>query len=200
MLEGKSDSSGTWAQYKSGAEQFICSCIQKGNNNNVKKTPGGLLWFLPWNNLQYTATASFVATVYSKYLTSAHSSLQCPGGLVQPSDLTALARSQVDYILGENPKGISYMVGFGSNYTNQPHHRGASIISIKKDARPVTCQGGFALWFNKDAPNPNVLDGAVVGGPDENDAYTDSRSNFQQAEPASVTPAPLVGIFASLAS
>ncbi|KAK3195292.1 hypothetical protein Dsin_026602 [Dipteronia sinensis] len=124
-----------WGQYKSEAEQFICSCIQKGNNS-FKKTAGGLLWCLPWNNLQYSATASLVSAVYSKYLTDAKASLQCPGGVVQPSDLISLARSQADYVLGQNPKGMSYMVGFGLNYPTQAHHRGASIVSIKKDPKP----------------------------------------------------------------
>ncbi|KAI9180253.1 hypothetical protein LWI28_002848 [Acer negundo] len=173
VLEGKYEGSGIWGQYKSQAEQFICSCIQKGNNN-FKKTAGGLLWFLPWNNLQYSATASLVSAIYSKYLTDAKASLQCPGGAVQPSDLINLARSQADYVLGQNPKGMSYMVGFGSDYPTQAHHRGASIVSIKRDPNEVTCQDGMETWFKKDAPNPNVLDGAIVGGPDQNDGYVDS--------------------------
>ncbi|KAE8038507.1 hypothetical protein FH972_011009 [Carpinus fangiana] len=191
--------SNTWEQYKKQAEQFICSCLEKGNSN-VRKSPGGLLWFQPWNNLQYTATATFIATVYSKYLIKANNaSVQCLGGIVQPSELIAFAQSQVDYILGKNPKKMSYMVGFGSNYVQQAHHRGASIESIKKNNKAVTCKGGFDLYFNRAEPNPNVLDGAVVGGPDENDGYTDSRSNFQQAEPATVNTAPLVGVLAHLA-
>lgn len=91
------------------------------------------------------------------------------------------------------------MVGFGAIYPTEIHHRGASIVSIKKDPRPVSCQDGFTNWFNKNEANPNVLDGAVVGGPDANDQYTDSRSNFQMAEPATVTVAPLVGVLAFLA-
>ncbi|PRQ60954.1 putative cellulase [Rosa chinensis] len=180
------------------AEQFICSCIQKGNSN-VKKTPGGLLWFLPFNNLQYTTTATLIATVYSEYLSPKRASIQCSGGIVQSSALLDLARSQVDYILGSNPNGMSYMVGFGSKYPTQVHHRGASIVSIKKDPSPVACQAGFDAWFNMNAPNPNVLDGAIVGGPNDSDGYTDSRSNFQMAEAATVNTAPLVGVLAKLA-
>ncbi|KAJ0099279.1 hypothetical protein Patl1_21054 [Pistacia atlantica] len=187
---------GKWAEYKSQAEQFICSCVQNGD---VKKTSGGLLWFMPWNNLQYTATATFITTVYSKYLKAANSTLKCPSGNVQPTDLMALTRVQADYILGKNPMGMSYMVGFGSKYPTQPHHRGASIVSIKKDHTPVSCKGGFDSWFNKNGPNPNVLEGAIVGGPDEDDKFSDSRSNYQLSETTTVTPAPLVGVFASLA-
>ncbi|XP_024952294.2 LOW QUALITY PROTEIN: endoglucanase 12-like, partial [Citrus sinensis] len=206
----RSSSTGTLLlpQYKSQAEQFIWSCVQEGNNNNnLQKTPGGLLWFQPWIKLQYAATATFVVTVCSNYLTAAHASIQCSGGLVQPSDLMDLARSQADYILRKNPKEMSYTVGFGANYPTQPNHRGASIVSIKRqDSTPVARQGGFDLWFNSKAPNPNVLDGAVVGGPDENDGYTDSRGNFQFAKPCHLLlhqhqhPLVVVGVSASLAS
>ena len=90
------------------------------------------------------------------------------------------------------------MVGYDRNYPQQIHHRGASIVSIKQDATPVTCHGGYDIWFNKNAPNPNVLEGAVVG-PDRDDNYIDSRNNFQLAEPTTVTNAPLVGVLAYLA-
>lgn len=106
----------------------------------------------------------------------------------------------MDYILGENPRKMSYMVGFGTNYPQKVHHRGASIVSIKKDKSPVGCHEGFVKWFYKNAPNPNVLDGAIVGGPDISDYYNDSRSNFQQAEAATANSAPLVGVLAKLAS
>lgn len=100
--------------------------------------------------------------------------------------------------MGSNPRNMSYMVGFGTNSPKQIHHRGASIISVKEDPTPVSCKGGFDAWFNKNAPNPNVLDGAIVN-PDENDGYTDFRSNYQFAEPTTVTNAPLVGVFAHFA-
>ncbi|KAI4371882.1 hypothetical protein MLD38_010179 [Melastoma candidum] len=76
MTKGKV-ASGVLYSYKSDAEQFICNCIQKGNNN-VRKTPSGLLWFQEWNNLQYTGTVAFIAAVYAQYLTSKNASIQCP--------------------------------------------------------------------------------------------------------------------------
>lgn len=104
---------GKIAEYKSVAEQFICNCAQKGFNN-VKKTPGGLLWFLPWNNLQYTATASFVLATYAKYIEAAQASIQCPDGCVlQASDLLDLARAQVRRAAGNqlsNSVILSFLV------------------------------------------------------------------------------------------
>ena len=40
---------------------------------------------------------------------------------------------------------------------------------------PATCD-----WYDHDKPDPNpqVLNGALVGGPDQNDYYEDVRSNF----------------------
>ena len=73
-------------------------------------------------------------------------------------------------------------------------------MSIKKDPTPVGCKDGFDLWFNKGQPNPNVLVGAIVGGPDRNDNYADQRSDYQEAEPATANTAPLVGVLARIAS
>ncbi|XP_047979270.1 endoglucanase 12-like [Salvia hispanica] len=185
-------------EMKNNGEQFLCNCIQKGSFN-VPRTYAGLLWFQEWNNLHYVATASFLAAAYAETLANTRSTIQCPHGPVSSYDLVTFARSQVDYILGLNPKGMSYMVGFGTNYPKRVHHRGASIVSIKKDPRPVSCQGGFEEWFHKNADNPNVVYGAVVGGPNRNDEYNDKRENYQQAEPATANVAPLVGVLASLA-
>ncbi|CAK9172116.1 unnamed protein product [Ilex paraguariensis] len=189
-LNGKYDEYGNFAEYKNQAEQYICNCIGKGSNN-VQRTPSGLLWWQPWNNLQYVSTAVFVTTTYADYLGASSSTLHCQVGEVSPHNLINFVRSQVDHILGSNPKGMSYMVGFGQNYPRKVHHRGASIVSINQDSSPVSCKGGYEVWFNKEAPNPNVLEGAIVGGPDQGDNFSDSRSNYQQAEPATANSAPL---------
>ncbi|KAK4489277.1 hypothetical protein RD792_005080 [Penstemon davidsonii] len=197
LLEGKVNRNLGQAKYS--AEQFICNCIGKGNGN-VKRTNGGLLWFDQWNNLQYVTSASFIISAYSDILAEHKTyGIQCASGFVWRDDLIRFVQSQVDYILGANPKRMSYMVGWGYNYPKQVHHRGASIISIKKSRAPVSCQGGFSQWFNRNAPNPNILEGAIVGGPDQSDQYRDSRNNFQQAEPAIANNAPFVGVLARLA-
>ena len=38
--------------------------------------------------------------------------------------------------------------------------------------------------FNSPDPNPQVLTGALVGGPDENDSYVDDRSDYVKNEVA----------------
>ena len=56
------------------------------------------------------------------------------------------------------------MVGFTANFPQQVHHRGASVVSINVNRTQVDCGGGF-FWAQRNAPNPNVHVGAIVGGP-----------------------------------
>lgn len=88
---------------------------------------------------------------------------------------------------------MSYLAGYGSNYPQYVHHRGASI---PMDA-DTGCSDGFK-WLNSTNPNPNVAVGALVGGPFLNDTYIDSRNNTVQAEPTTYNSAVLVGLLSGL--
>ena len=90
------------------------------------------------------------------------------------------------------------MVGYGNNYPQQVHHRGSSIVSIKVNPSFVTCRGGYATWFSRKASDPNLLVGAIVGGPDAYDNFADERDNYEQTEPATYNNAPLLGLLARL--
>lgn len=105
----------------------------------------------------------------------------------------------MDYILGDNPRGTSYMVGYGKTYPQQVHHRGSSIVSIKVNSAFVSCRGGYNKWYGRKGRDPNLLDGAVVGGPDGYDNFVDERDNYEQTEPATYNNAPLIGVLARLA-
>ncbi|KAK6137281.1 hypothetical protein DH2020_028973 [Rehmannia glutinosa] len=184
-------------KYQEKAEFFMCSCLGKGTRN-AQKTPGGLIFRQRWNNMQFVTSASFLMTVYSDYLTSAGKSLRCASGNVSPAELLSFAKSQVDYILGDNPRATSYMVGYGNNYPRQVHHRASSIVSYKVDPSFVSCRGGYATWFSRKASDPNLLTGAIVGGPDAYDNFADQRDNYEQTEPATYNNAPLIGLLARL--
>lgn len=90
------------------------------------------------------------------------------------------------------------MVGFGTKFPQQVHHRRASIVSIKKNSTQVTCQGDFSDWKDRKAPNPNVIVGAIVGGPDLSDEFDDNKDNYKQNETAAVNTAPFIGVLAYL--
>ncbi|XP_042003078.1 endoglucanase 6-like [Salvia splendens] len=198
LMAGKGGgNTAVFEKYQEKAEFFMCSCLGKGNRN-AQKTPGGLIFRQRWNNMQFVTSASFLVTVYSDYLTSAGKSLRCASGNVSPSQLLSFAKSQVDYILGDNPRATSYMVGYGNNYPRQVHHRASSIVSYKVDPTFVTCRGGYATWYNRKASDPNLLTGAIVGGPDAYDNFADQRDNYEQTEPATYNNAPLLGILARL--
>uniref|UniRef100_A0A2P2Q363 Endoglucanase n=1 Tax=Rhizophora mucronata TaxID=61149 RepID=A0A2P2Q363_RHIMU len=198
MMHGKASGyAPVFSRYQEKAESFICSLLGKGSRN-VRKTPGGLMFRQRWNNMQFVTSASFLATVYSDYLASANRNLQCSAGNVVPSELLSFAKSQVDYILGDNPRATSYMVGYGNNYPQQVHHRGSSIVSIKVNPTFVSCRGGYATWFRNKATDPNLLTGAIVGGPDAYDDFADQRDNYEQTEPATYNNAPILGILARL--
>ncbi|KAM2075396.1 hypothetical protein ACFX1T_038291 [Malus domestica] len=198
LMQGKAGShTAVFQKYQQKAEYFMCSCVGKGSQN-AQKTPGGLIYRQRWNNMQFVTSASFLATVYSDYLTSSRSTIQCASGNVAPNELLSFAKSQVDYILGDNPRATSYMVGYGNNYPQQVHHRASSIVSYKKDSSFVSCRGGYATWFSRKASDPNLLTGAIVGGPDAYDNFADQRDNYEQTEPATYNNAPLLGILARL--
>ena len=104
----------------------------------------------------------------------------------------------MDYLLGDNPQKMSYMVGYGARYPKRIHHRGSSLPSIASHPGKIQCTAGFSVMSSA-APNPNLLIGAVVGGPDKNDRFPDQRSDYEQSEPATYMNAPLVGSLAYLA-
>ncbi|KAL6865368.1 hypothetical protein ACP4OV_016519 [Aristida adscensionis] len=199
VLHRRLPDAGNHTVLRSNLEQFLCNVMQHGGGGggDVKVSPGGMLWWQAWNNLQYVTAAAFVLAAHGDHLAAAGASLQCGGASLPPQQLLAFARSQVDYILGANPRRTSYMVGHGESFPAQLHHRGASLPSIKSSPGKVTCKGGFA-YMAKAAPNPNVIAGAIVGGPDANDWYNDTRQNYQQGEPSTVTVAPIVGVLARL--
>lgn len=148
--------------------------------------------------MQYVSSATFLLTIYSDFIRSTNQVLQCPEGPVNHEDMFNFAKSQVDYILGSNPMNISYLVGYGSNYPKRVHHRGASIVSYRENKGFIGCTQGYDNWYGRIEENPNVLIGALVGGPDFQDNFTDHRGNYIQTEACTYNTAPLIGVFAKL--
>ncbi|EAR17369.1 endo-1,4-beta-glucanase [Synechococcus sp. WH 7805] len=135
-------------------------------------TDGGLRFVDQWGSLRYAANTAMLAGIVADSITN-------PGGAY-----SELAVDSIDYILGDNPRGFSYLVGFGDNFPQQPHHRAASGVG----------------WEGFNAPNANeyVLAGALVGGPSSADdfAYNDLRSDYISNEVAIDYNAGLTGALA----
>lgn len=139
-----------------------------------RATPGGLRlreWHAhEYGSLRHANNAAVIALFYSRFV---EGSPALPGnphwkGELTPTLMKPLfereARRQVDYALGANPYGRSYLVGFGRQPFNDVHHRGAfgawagfdHVIPGKADDRGT---------------NRHVLYGALVAGPDHNDVF-----------------------------
>jgi hypothetical protein len=95
------------------------------------------------------------------------------------STVQTLAKQQIDYIMGNNPRSGSYIIGFGSSWPQSPHHRGANPT-----------QASVAV---------NTCTGMLVGGPaSNNDSFSDSWSVYAQAEGGLDYNAGLIGALAAM--
>lgn len=141
--------------------------------NRIPRTPGGLCYLNSWGALRYTAAECMLALVYYK-----------SGGNQAYLDF---AKSQIDYILGNNPRNGSYVVGFGSNYPKFPHHRAASGRFESPPANE-----------SKNDPEKHLLYGALVGGPDSDDNYADAIDEYAYSEVAIDYNAGFVGAMAGM--
>ncbi|KAJ6762261.1 ENDO-14-BETA-GLUCANASE [Salix koriyanagi] len=180
-------------QFEGAAENFMCRILPNSPYKTTQYTQGGLMYKLPESNLQYVTAITFLLTTYAKYMKSTKHTFNCGNLLVTPNSLLYVAKRQVDYILGENPIGMSYMVGFGPNFPKRIHHRGSSLPSLTSHPQAIGCDGGFQPFFYSANPNPNILTGAIVGGPNQNDGYPDQRSDYSHSEPATYITAAMVG-------
>ena len=154
-------------------KKFVASWVSSNGTNTITRTPKGMsypAWNI-WANLQYATTASMVM-------------LQDAAGNkemnIRKSEL-AFAKRNVDYALGSN--GRSYMIGFGANWPKNSRHGGATC-----PARPAVCDMNN-LYMR--AANPNLLTGALVGGPAGRrrnpsmpDYWQDIRTDFATNEPS----------------
>ncbi|XP_077221351.1 endoglucanase 24-like [Tasmannia lanceolata] len=180
-------------RYAITAKAVVCGLLPDSPTATTSRTDGGLIWISQWNSLQHPVASAFLALLFSDYMLSSQTpTLSCNGNSYTPADLRKFAISQADYVLGENPMEMSYLVGYGKKYPLYVHHRGASIPA---DAN-TGCDG--FKWLNSTAPNPNVAIGALVGGPFLNETYIDSRNNSMQGEPTTYNSAVIVGLLSGL--
>ncbi|KAK7386965.1 hypothetical protein VNO78_27379 [Psophocarpus tetragonolobus] len=179
----------------SNADKFICSLLPTASTKTVSYSKGGLLFKVGGSNLQHTTSLSFLLIVYARYIQAANRIIQCENEVADPATLINLAKNQVDYILGNNPLRMSYMVGYGAKFPQKIHHRGSTLPSMDMHPQQFKCHDGDE-YFKTQSPNPNILVGAVVGGPAEDDSFQDSRYNVPQSEPATYINAPFVGVLA----
>ncbi|KAK4487607.1 hypothetical protein RD792_005740 [Penstemon davidsonii] len=184
--------------YNQQADSFVCSVLPDSPHHQVYISPGGLVHLRDGANSQYVTGTAFLFSVYSDILATHKQKVTCGNKKFDSVRLLDFAKQQMDYLLGKNPKGRSYMVGFGKNPPRQAHHRGASVPKIAL-AKVISCPMSFVYWYNKNVPNPNELTGAIVGGPDKQDNFEDLRTSSAMTEPTTYTNSLAIGVLAKLA-
>ncbi|KAF5281878.1 hypothetical protein FQR65_LT14522 [Abscondita terminalis] len=122
-----------------------------------KKTAKGLLYIDKMGTLGHAANVAFVFLQASQLVKNASSKAYVD-----------FAEQQINYMLGST--GFSFVIGYGENYPKRAHHSASSCPD-----KPAAC--GWQNFKSKE-PNPQILYGALVSGPDQNDHYEDRRDEF----------------------
>ena len=132
----------------------------KWPQGTVATTPAGFSVMYAYGSARYNSAAEFVALLYAKLFGAKDAEAV---KAIQP-----WAKKQMAYILGNNPLGTSYMMGFTDKYCMQPHH----------------AAGHASIWGQPGVPveNRHIIWGALVNGPDGNDGHVDNRSDFGSNE------------------
>ena len=122
---------------------------QKGGNF-IAKSPEGYAVVAGYGSARYNTAAGLAAMVYAKET-----------GNMQFAEW---ALDQMEYILGDNPMGYSYEVGYEYNFASHPHHRSSHCSATQSMDDPIIQV--HTLW------------GALVGGPDLKDVHVDETSDY----------------------
>lgn len=161
-------------EYHDDARRWLDYWTVGFRGQRIHYTPGGLAWLDQWGSLRYAANTAMLALIYSDSL---------PAGDLKKRYHDFAVR-QINYMLGDNPRRSSYVVGYGQNPPRNPHHRGS--------------HGSWCNDIRTPAEQRHVLYGALVGGPDRNDAYKDARDNYINNEVACDYNAGFTGALARL--
>ena len=148
-------------EYKQRAEAWLDYWTIGYQGRRITYTPGGLAFLVKWASLPLSANTSFSAFIYSDWLKS-------QGEVDKAQRYFNFAVRQINYALGENPGKHSYQIGYGQNPPQNPHHR--------------TAHGSWLNNMSKPAITRNLLMGALVGGPDQNDNWSDDRTDWVKNE------------------
>lgn len=142
----------------------------------LQRTPGGLVFLNQWGSLRYASTTAFLAVIYAGEV----------GVPALAESYRTFALNQINYILGDNPREASYVVGFGANSPKNPHHRAAHDSLTNNIADPPQ--------------NTHELTGALVGGPASPDDFDwqDDRTDYIRNEVATDYNAGYTGALAEI--
>lgn len=144
-------------------DDFYINRVEKHVNywtNTIKKVDGALGYCDTWGCARYAETAGFIAAVACDTVLANKNN----------SDYVKFYETQMNYVLGDNADGQSFVVGYGEKSPKNPHHR--------------TAHGSWKNDLAIPDTNRHVLYGALVGGPNQDGSYEDDRQNYINNEVA----------------
>lgn len=126
-----------------------------------------------WGSARHNATAQLCALAVAKNISDTDAT--------KAKTYTDWAKSQMNYLLGDNDGNICLLTGYAENSVKHPHHRAASVNQ-------------------NDANYKHTLVGALVGGPQGTSFanYPDTVNNYTENEVALDYNAGFVGAAAGL--
>jgi endoglucanase len=148
--------------YKMIADRWLDYWTVGIPEGRVRYTPGGLAWLDLWGALRYTSNTAMLSLIHAKSIENVD--------MERSLRYKNFGKNQIDYMLGNNPQGISYVIGYGDRFAVNAHHRGA--------------HGSWSNNINVPKDNRHILYGALVGGPDLEDRYSDDRNDYVKNEVA----------------
>lgn len=144
-------------------DDFYINRVEKHVNywtNTIKKVDGALGYCDTWGCARYAETAGFIAAVACDTVLADKNN----------SDYVKFYETQMNYVLGDNADGQSFVVGYGEKSPKNPHHR--------------TAHGSWKNDLAIPDTNRHILYGALVGGPNQDGSYEDDRQNYINNEVA----------------
>jgi endoglucanase len=144
--------------YQRDVERWLDYWTVGYQGERITYTPGGLAWLNRWGSLRYTANTAFLALIYSDWVSDTLKKVR----------YRDFAVNQINYMLGQNPRNSSYVIGYGPNPPANPHHSNS--------------HGSWTAKIGMPEENRHILYGALVGGPDQQDNFKDDRADYVRNE------------------
>ncbi|KAK7497993.1 hypothetical protein BaRGS_00010864 [Batillaria attramentaria] len=153
-----------WDDQKIACQLFLYEETQEGSYK--AEVEGFLQSWMPGGSVPYTPCGQAWRDKWgsNRYAgNSAYVALAAAeAGIGDPAAYRKWAVEQINYLLGDNHHDggcFSYEIGYGSKFPRHPHHRGASTAG-------------------------EILQGALVGGPDQGGNYNDVQDDYVHNEVA----------------
>ena len=160
---------GDWDKYTWDKEwQGYCALMYKATKEDVFRNE--LKYEFEKNGLKSTEFKNDAGWGNSRYNCALQMTALALADGDKESEPARAAKYQMDYLLGNNSYGYSFLIGYGSKWPTHIHHRAAAHLAE-----------GQSLANNPEVKYTNY--GTLVGGPNTG-GYEDHSDKYQYTEPA----------------